>query len=158
MHHRVAEIVHHHAMLGDRTHQLFEAAGSPRPGGIMVSVFLCMLLVCLLCCARFFFYVASLFAVLCTKWQLVKILSTSSELGCRTVGLMGLKHISYVGFSIENKMADLNLMFPDVTVTGYLIIVRVVFLHKVQTNILILRRNRKSREGEMKFSAHRNPT
>jgi len=71
---------------------------------------------------------------------------------------MGLKHISCVGFSIENKMADLNLMFPDVTVTGYLIIVRVVFLHKVQTNILILRRNRKSREGEMKFSAHRNPT
>jgi hypothetical protein len=80
----------------------------------------------------------------------------SLELGCRTVGLMGLKHISYVGFSIENKMADLYIMFPDVT--GYLIIVQVVFLRKVQTNILILRRKRKSREGEMKFCAHRNPT
>ena len=28
----------------------------------------------------------------------------SLELGCRTVGLMGLKHISYVGFSIEDRL------------------------------------------------------
>ncbi len=37
-----------------------------------------------------------------------KLESTSSFLGCHTVGLMGLKHISYVGFSIENKMLDLK--------------------------------------------------
>jgi hypothetical protein len=37
-----------------------------------------------------------------------KLESTSWFLGCRTVGLMGLKHISYAGFSIKNKMADLN--------------------------------------------------
>ena len=41
---------------------------------------------------------------------MVKKLESASWwiLGCRTISLMGLKHISYVGFSIENKMADLN--------------------------------------------------
>jgi hypothetical protein len=64
-----------------------------------------------LCCAQSFFLcvLLVLFVVLCARsdsW--LKFLSTSLELGCRTVGLMGLKHISYVGFSIENMMADLN--------------------------------------------------
>ena len=56
-------------------------------GGIMVSVF--FLDVCCL-----------LFVVLCTKccWNL----------GCRTVGLMGWNKLSYIGFSIKKKMADLN--------------------------------------------------
>ncbi len=30
------------------------------------------------------------------------------SLGCRTIGLWGWNKLSYVGFSIENKMADLN--------------------------------------------------
>ena len=32
----------------------------------------------------------------------------SLELGCRWFDGFETKHISYVGFSIENKMADLN--------------------------------------------------
>ena len=67
-----------------------------------------------MCCVvhEFFFMCAALlvlFVVLCsTKCSWLKFLSTSLELVCRTVGLMGLKHISYVEFIFKKKVADLN--------------------------------------------------
>jgi hypothetical protein len=92
----------------------FEAVGSRRPGGDhgVLCFFICA--ACVVCCVvhEVFFYVCCLCCLLCCaarsdSW--LNFLSTSLELGCGTVGLMGLKHISYVGFSIENKMADLNI-------------------------------------------------
>jgi hypothetical protein len=78
---------------------------------VFLVFFICA--ACVVCCVvhEVFFYVCCLCCLLCCaarsdSW--LKFLSTSLELGCGTVGLMGLKHISYVGFSIENKMADLN--------------------------------------------------
>ena len=73
----------------------FEAAGSQRPGGVMVSVFLCVLFV--------------LFVVLCMKWQLVKNLETRVPWFVGFAPLVdGFETHEYIGFSIENKMADLN--------------------------------------------------
>ncbi len=65
----------------------------------MVLVFLYVLLVlCVVLCTKFFLCVLLvLFVVLCARsdsW--LKILSTSLELACRTVGLMGLKHIYFI--------------------------------------------------------------
>jgi hypothetical protein len=63
LHRRVAEIVRHHVTSGDRTHLLFEAAGSRRPGGIMVSVFF------LGVCCLFFFCVVHEVIVLVKKFE-----------------------------------------------------------------------------------------
>ncbi len=73
----------------------FEAAGIRRPGGVMVSVFYVCCLCCLLRCAQI------------DSWLKFRDYDRVL-LVCRFLHrwLMGLKHISYVGFSIENKMAD----------------------------------------------------
>jgi len=75
----------------------FEAAGTMTAGGDHGVCFL-MCAACVVCCVvhEVFFYVCCLCWLLCCaarsdNW--IIFLSTSLELGCSTVGLMGLKHI-----------------------------------------------------------------
>jgi len=65
LHHRVAEIVHHRATSGDRTHLLFWSRWKPTAGGDHGVG--CCCLCCLLCCARSFFMCAA-----CVVWCSVR--------------------------------------------------------------------------------------
>jgi len=97
LHRRVAKIVHHRVTSGDRTHLLFWSCWKPAAGGDHgVSVFLSV------CCL--------LFAVLCSmKWQLVKNWVEDIVGVVAPLVWWVCNKLSYIGFSIENKMADLSL-------------------------------------------------
>ena len=126
LHHRVAEIVHHRATSGDRTHLLFWSRWKPTAGGDHgVGCCLC----CWLCCARSFFYVCMMLCaacclVLCTKWRRwLNFLnnSTSLELACLTVGLMGFLVVFYqviTGYwefyPITSNLGQLNFLLVQI--------------------------------------------